>query len=259
MRYIIDELDPILPTEEALNEKIEELEKRKKILIRKKNLYFAEYIGAILSGAIIITGIGVGVATKNGHCPFKKEDVKRIAYIKTDFDSEGKKEVSKQYEPYKDMSSKVTYYGEWTDVGDKYATVTTTYDVTGHTFEEVDGIVKIKDHPSGEPVEEIVFIEDASAKPSIHYEGTVYETNKNDYIITPQTKDENERDIIEGLILPALPGLFVSAVVYVYQKTGFDTTLDRYNRVSWAGERVDKEIEDNKKLILKIKNNKRVS
>lgn len=259
MKYFVEEHELESLTESEISKEIESLEKRKKELNRRKKLYLSGTIGLVASSTIISTGLGATIFSLCGYSPFKKDDVVKIAYIKTDFDSEGKKEVSKQYEPYPNMKSKVTYYSDWTDVGDKYASVTTTYDVSGYTFEEVNGLVKIKDHPSGEPVEDIVFAEDISDKTSNYYEGTVYESNNLDYIVVPQTNEENKRDIIGGLVVPGVPGAFISLAIYTYQDMHDCGPLQSYRSASRAEEKVEKEIEKNKKKILKIKDEKRVS
>ena len=247
------------PTIEETENKIEELKKKSKKLKFKKGLYTLQTFGVLCGGLILIPTITSLVYGHFGHSPFKKEDVVRPAYIKTEFDSDGKKEVSKQYEPYEDMSSKVTYYSDWTDIGDKYAVITETYDVSGYTFEEVDGIMKIKGHPSSEPVEEIAFSESNPEKEGNYYVGVVYEKDPKDYILTPQTAEENSDDIANGLATPIVLGTLCGLPAVAYLKIGSNTPLDKLYMCKYADKKTSKEIEESKKLVLRLKNKKKVS
>lgn len=244
-------------TVEEVESKITDLKKKKRKLVFRKGLSATKCAVVGLAGSIIFYGVSILTMSLSGHSPFKRDDVERIAYYKTEFDSEGNKEVEKQYEPYEDMSSKVTYYSGWTDMGDRYASITTTYDLSNYNYDEAKGILSLKEHPASEPVEGIVFADDISdKKEGSYYEAVIYEQDSSDCILTPQTKEENGQDIEFGLGFPAIPGLVGNIVGVIYLRAGEYTPLDKFYHAKWDIEDIDKELNENKKLVKKLKNKK---
>ena len=246
-------------TEEQINSRLKELRKEKRKLKIKKGLYIAGSL--FLVGGLGLTPGTIGIASgiQCGHSPLKKDDVVRQAHIKTVFSSDGEVETSKRYAPYENEKSEMRYYSNWIKNGNKYVTCESTYDVTGLTYDDVDGLMKIKgieSEPFGKPVAERIItkesVSDEELAKGSHYEGVIYLISNDDYVVTPQTTSENNEDIMGYLVVPGTVGLIpgcLGTFLAAYSDAPDKIASASYRLIDTKRE--IKEFEDKKKKLTK--------
>lgn len=202
------------------NEKLRELKKEKRKLIFKKGLVYTLEVGATIGILLTLPAIGAGVATAIGHSPFKREDVVREMHIKTEFNTEEGKNVSKQCAPYEKEKSVVHYHTGWVEDNNQYVSEVSTYDATGITYDQIDECLRENKNISevlGDPVfsEEITksSITEEESKEKSHYEGVIYSVDYTNANVTPQTYEENAKDIGYSLIIPGLLGFIPTVFI----------------------------------------------
>ena len=236
-----------------INKEIKELKKQKRKIILRKGLSGLVLVGTV--AAIPTITIIAGIYT--GHSPFKKDDVTREAHVKTEFNSDGKKNISKQYESYDEEKSFVYYHSGWTKEDDQYVSEMRTYDVKKLTYDEVSK--GIESGNENNVFESPVSIEKLS-KDTIteeeknekeHYEGIIYTVDKNDTIITPQTSLENGFDFEGFLVIPILLGVIVGG--YTFKSTDFFDILDSNEDGFWENVNIQNLKKEKKKLVKKLK------
>ena len=228
-----EEMDYCMPvyTEKDVNKTYEKLQEKKRELRYKKGLYTTATIGIIGGAFLIPTIMGCAIGTAVGRSPFKREDVVRTAHVKTEFNSDGEVESTKQYVPYANEKSELRYYSDWVKLGDKYVNCETTYDVSGLTLETVEGLIKIKGTENktfGDPVNERIISKETISKEELekgeHYEGTIYKVDKSDTVVTPQLKSENKVDIDACIVMPGTVGIFTGLIGLLFFR--FSKTLE---------------------------------
>lgn len=236
-------------TEEEVDRELKDLTEKRRKLRKKTGLYSAKLVGivAIITG--LTTTLGVVGGTLLDHSPLKKEDVVRPAHIKTQFSSDGESKVTKQYEPFDQERSFIRYYIDCVQKGDKFITCESTYEVTGLTYQDVDGFIRIKgidEKIFGEPVLERIIQKDEKEGPK--YEGVIYEIDNNDKIVTPQTDIEDAEDKLGFLVLPSTVG---GAMTTLMVALAVNEKVSELNGEHSAINREIKHYEDKKKKLTK--------
>ena len=142
-----------------------------------------------------VTGYTLEYLTGQNNLPFKRD--KRIcrAHVKIEFDTSKGVDISKQYEPYEKEINTLEYHSGWVEDNGQYQTTIVTYDIKDIPLEEVKDIVNGSD--KSRILEKTIvrdnIPEDELSKGS-YYVGEFYEVNPNDYIVTTQTKEEDQAD-----------------------------------------------------------------
>ena len=240
---------------------LKELKKERRILRFKSGLLFT---GAIGTGLVMFATTPLAASllgTCFGYSPFKLDDVTREAHVRTEFDTESGKNVSKQYEPYKEEKNLVRYHTGWTEDNNQYVSEVVTYDASKLSYADIDNCMKEEKEIStilGNPIStEEVTKDDLSTKEKkskSHYEGVFYSVDPSDTIVTPQTAKENGEDFLIFSVIPGMIGAFPTIV------WGFDLVgkmckdCDEMCNDIYA---INKEIkeEKKKKLTLNLKKN----
>ena len=245
-----------------INQEIKKLKGMKRKVIFKNGLYGIALAGIIMSSLVglpvTVTALGVCL----GHSPFKLEDTTKEAHIRTEFNTDEGRNVSKQYESYDDEKSIVHYHSGWTNTGNEYVSKVVTYDVNGLTYDEVKEGIKSENVEDilGKPIltEEISkdTITEEEQNENSHYEGVIYTIDQSDTIVGPQSEKENGNELALLTVGPALIGLVPG---YIFARTFIDSRAGNYlldHALSFDGETINSEInyykEKKKKLVKKL-------
>ena len=238
----------------SLNKELKELKKERRKYRFKSGLRFSAGFGTAL-GVLLATPLTTSViGTCLGYSPFIRDDVVREAHIKTEFNSEGERNVSKKYEPYEDEKSLVHYHTGWVEAGDQYVSEVTTYDASKVSYDAIDECMKSGSDVSdvlGAPIlSEKIYKDTLTEKEKVlnpYYEGVIYTVDSSDTTISPQTLNENAEDWVIFAYLPGFAGLVPT----------FAFGCDLAKKICEKCERYDKRVEFYNGTIKKTKDKKR--
>lgn len=227
---------------------LERLEREKKRLKLKKNLYTLAAAGitvAVVSvPQLCVTGL---LAALTGRTPFR-DKIKHTAHIKTEFNSDEKLKVTKQYSHF-DSDKSYLYYDTMIN-DDPYAMTRTIYNIDGLTYDEVinsidkDGNITLGNIVSQNTIYNEPVSENVEKGP--YYEGVLYSEDKNDIIVVAQSRDDNLSDIAAGFICGSPLTMPLTYCAYAGAKEEFH--VDKMEKVEY---KMTKAIEEKKKKLVK--------
>ena len=198
---------------------IKELKKERRKLIFKTGLIFTGTIGTGLAMFATTPLAASLLGACFGYSPFKLDDVTREAHVRTEFDTENGKNVSKQYEPYEEEKNLVRYHTGWTEDNNQYVSEVVTYDASKLSYADIDNCMKEEKEIStilGKPIstEEVTrdTLTTKEKESKSHYEGVFYSVDSSDTIVTPQTGKENGDDVVIFAFVPGMIGAFPTIV-----------------------------------------------
>ena len=244
-------------TLEEIKELLKKKKKEKRQIVFKKGLYGAATAGITLTSFLAPIAAFSGLAASWGCSPFKKDEVKQIAHIKTEFSSDEGREVTKQYSQFEDDKSLLHYYEGWKSDGVQFVSSESTYDIEGLTYDEVishikpDGTITL-----GEPISTRTIYKDEvqeESRPS--YKGVIYDKDEDDYIMVIQSDEENSKEISACILCGSVIGVPLGIMAFTVSTSKFN-----FDGLEWREAFVDCDLKDlkkqkkeKKKLVKKLK------
>ena len=188
-----------------LTKDIKEYRSTKRKIVFRSGLCLCTWLGIAGASLLAIPAITTGIAISVGKSPFKRDEKRTYAHVRTEFDTVTGEKTSKQYEKYEDETNTLSYHSGWVENNGQYSSTLITYYVEDLTYDEINSCIRGEKELDKKTSEEYIIKEEITAEELAkgpYYSGVAYEIDKNDYLYSKQTSSENFSDVLSSIIIP---------------------------------------------------------